>query len=375
MTKHAGIWIVLSIALAAGAGCASPKDRVVLFCAQDEEFANGILADFTKDSHLRVDVKYDTEATKSVSLISELLAQKSKPRCDVHWNNEILGTIRLDRAGLLESYASPSAATYPNDTHSPTHTWQAFAARARIIVVNTKLVPESERPRSLLELAEPKWRGKVALAKPQFGTSATQAVCLFEVLGKDKAREYYRALRANEVQLVAGNKQVAEGVGAGQFVAGVTDTDDAMEEIKDGKPIAIIFPDRDSQPPSRMGTLFIPNTVALIKGSPNQAGGKKLIDFLLAPRLRGVLQLRQQPSDTSQSRGGCEPAAANLDAARSQADAGRLGKSGRSLGRSAGVSAHGVCPAAVGRRFSLSGTADEGSGTHRQRLRILGRQP
>ena len=289
MTKHVGIGIVLSIALAAGSGCASPKDRVVLFCAQDEEFASSILADFKKDSHLRVDPKYDTEATKSVSLISELLAQKNKPRCDVHWNNEILGTIRLDRAGLLESYTSPSAATYPNDTHPPKHTWQAFAARARIIVVNTKLVPESERPRSLLELAEPKWKGKVALAKPQFGTSATQAVCLFEVLGKDKARDYYRALRANEVQVVAGNKQVAEGVGAGQFVAGVTDTDDAMEELKDGKPIAIIFPDRDSQAPSRMGTLFIPNTVALIKGSPNQAGGKKLIDFLLSTDIEARL--------------------------------------------------------------------------------------
>ena len=62
-----------------------------------------------------------------------------------------------------------------------------------------------------------------------------------------------------------------------------------MEEIKDGKPIAIIFPDRDSQPPSRMGTLFIPNTVALIKGSPNQAGGKKLIDFLLSTDIEARL--------------------------------------------------------------------------------------
>ncbi len=282
MKKHLYTWIVLLVSVAGSAGCFSPKNRVVLFCAQDEEFAASILGDFKKTTHLNVDVKYDTEATKSVSLISELLAHKSKPRCDVHWNNEILGTIRLERAGLLEPYASPSAATYPNDTHPANHAWQAFAARARIIVVNTTLVPESERPKSLLDLATPKWKGKVALAKPQFGTSATQAVCLFEVLGKDKAKDYYRALRANEVQLVAGNKQVAEGVASGMFVAGVTDTDDAMEEIKDGKPIAIIFPDRDSPPTSRMGTLFIPNTVALIKGSPNQAGGKKLIDFLLS---------------------------------------------------------------------------------------------
>jgi iron(III) transport system substrate-binding protein len=271
------------------AGCSSPKDRVVLFCAQDEEFAASILEQFTKETHLRVDVKFDTEATKSVSLISELLAQKKHPRCDVHWNNEILGTIRLQRAGVLESYVSPAAADFPTNTHDRERTWQAFAARARIIVVNTNLVPESDRPRSLLDLALPKWKGKVALAKPQFGTSATQAACLFEVLGAAKAQEYYRALRANEVQIVAGNKQVAEGVAAGQFVAGITDSDDAMEEIKDKKPIAIIFPDRDSPPGSRMGTLFIPNTVALIKGSPDPEGGKRLIDFLLSPEIEARL--------------------------------------------------------------------------------------
>jgi iron(III) transport system substrate-binding protein len=282
MLKSSRVFIVLLIPLVGTTGCFSPKNRVVLFCAQDEEFATSVLGDFKKTTHLNVDVKYDTEATKSVSLISELLAHKERPRCDVHWNNEILGTIRLERAGLLEPYTSPSAATYPNYTHPANHAWQAFAARARIIVVNTTLVPETERPKSLLDLALPKWKGKVALAKPQFGTSATQAVCLFEVLGRDKAKDYYRSLRANEVQLVAGNKQVAEGVASGMFVAGVTDTDDAMEEIKDGKPIAIIFPDRESPATSRMGTLFIPNTVALIKGSPNQAGGKKLIDFLLS---------------------------------------------------------------------------------------------
>src|SRR4051812_1465112 len=100
MMKHVRLWAA-SLTLVIGlVGCDSPKNRVVLFCAQDEEFAQSILNDFKKATHLRVDPKYDTEATKSVSLISELLAQKKRPRCDVHWNNEVLGTIRLERAGV-----------------------------------------------------------------------------------------------------------------------------------------------------------------------------------------------------------------------------------------------------------------------------------
>lgn len=270
-------------------GCGAPAERVVLYCAQDEEYAQAICTRFQQATSTPVHVKYDTESTKSVSLVAELVAEKRRPRCDVHWNNEILGTIRLARDGILEPYRSPQAEAFPASTRPDSGMWQAFAARARIILVNTKLVPEAQRPRSILELTEPKWRGKVAIAKPQFGTTATEAACLFEVMGTDKAQAYYRGLRDNEVQIVSGNKQVADGVGNGMFPLGMTDTDDAIEEVKAGKPVALIFPDRNAPESSRMGTLFIPNTAALIKGAPSPEGGKKLIDYLLSPETEKFL--------------------------------------------------------------------------------------
>src|SRR5262249_61970203 len=114
-----------------------------------------------------------TEAQKSVGLYTELVHEKSRPRCDVHWNNEILWTIKLERQGLLEPYASPSAEDYPASAKALDHSWHAFAARARVIVVNTNLVRDAERPRGMLDLTDPRWKGKVAIAKPQFGTSMT----------------------------------------------------------------------------------------------------------------------------------------------------------------------------------------------------------
>src|SRR5438874_11801534 len=98
---------------ALAAGCSSSSPRVVLYCAQDREFAESILADFTTRTGLAVDPKYDTEADKSVSLYEELRREKDRPRCDVHWNNEVLATIRLKVAGLLEPYDSPSVAVRP----------------------------------------------------------------------------------------------------------------------------------------------------------------------------------------------------------------------------------------------------------------------
>jgi iron(III) transport system substrate-binding protein len=272
------------------AGCNANSKRVVLYCAQDQEFAEAVHADFTKRTGLEVAPKYDTESDKSVSLVEELIREKDRPRCDVHWNNEILGTIRARRRGLYETYDSPAAATYPDWAKAPDKSWHAFAARARVLLVNTKQVPDAERPKSLLDLTQARWKGQVAIAKPLFGTTATQAACLFEVLGTDTAERYYRDLAKNEVRIVPGNKQSAQAVSRGEVAIGMTDTDDAIIEVLAGQPVAMVFPDaekNDAQP--RMGTLFIPNTVALIKGSPNSGGGRKLIDFLLSAEVEARL--------------------------------------------------------------------------------------
>jgi iron(III) transport system substrate-binding protein len=275
------LWIAAFAACAGG--CAKSQPRVVLYSAQDPEFAEEVLPEFTHQTGLQVATKYDTEANKSVSLYAELIQEKNRPRCDVHWNNEILATIRLERQGLLEPYESPSAAAYPAWTKAKNHAWQAFAARARVLLVNTQLVSDpKDRPRSLLDLTDPRWKGRVGMAKPQFGTTATQAACLFEVLGREKAKEFYLGLKQNGIQLVAGNKQVAQGVAQGQFAVGLTDTDDAIIEVEAGKPVAIIFPDREASADlPRMGTLFIPNTLAIIRGCPDPVGARRLVDYLL----------------------------------------------------------------------------------------------
>lgn len=164
------------------------------------------------------------------------------------WNNEILNTIRLQQQGLLETYDSPSAKPYPEWAKARDHTWHAFAGQWCVLIVNTKLLGEKERPKSLLDLAAPRFKGQAVMAKPQFGTTATQAACLFEVLAQQKAKDFFKRLKDNGVHLAPGNKQVAEWVGQGKTptgqpaAVGTTDTDDAIDEVKAGRDVAIVFP-------------------------------------------------------------------------------------------------------------------------------------
>jgi iron(III) transport system substrate-binding protein len=262
------------------------SQRVVVYCAHDEEFADAILKEFGERNGLHVDVRYDKEGNKAVKLKEDLIREAGQPRCDVHWNNEILATIYLEQKGILQPYASPSAAPFRAEDKAKDHSWTAFAARARVVLVNTDKIKKEDFPKTLWDLTEPRFKGKLVMAKPLFGTTATQAACLFQIWGAEKATDFYRKLHANGIELMPGNKQVAAGVGKGQFAVGLTDTDDAVAEIEAGRPVKMLFTEGD--------TLFIPNTVAMIKGCPNPEGAKKLIDFLLSPEVE--LKLAQSES-------------------------------------------------------------------------------
>ena len=267
----------LAAPLLAAAGCAQRDSRLVVYCAQDREFADSLLADFTRETGLAVAPKFDTEANKSVGLAAELEREAARPRCDVHWNNEILGTIRLARKGVYLPHEPANAKPFPAGSKTPDHTWQAFAARARVLIVNTDRVKDADRPRSHLDLTDPKWRSAVAVAKPFFGTTATHAACLFACAGPEGAKAFFRGLKSNNVNLVAGNKQVAVDVAAGRFAVGLTDSDDALIEVHAGKPVVMIPADE------KLGTLFIPNTLAIVKNGPNPDAAKKFVEYLLRP--------------------------------------------------------------------------------------------
>jgi iron(III) transport system substrate-binding protein len=281
-------FLLLSLLFAVGCVPKGPGPEVVAYTALDQEFSAPIYADFEKETGVTVRAKFDIESTKSVGLTAALLAEKDNPRCDVFWNNEVLNTIRLEQAGLLEVYRSPVAENFPSVSKSKSGTWQGFAARARILLINTDLVKEEEFPRSIYDLADEKWKGKAAIAKPLAGTTATHVACLFAHLGPEKAKAYIQSLMDNEVLVLGGNKQVALAVAAGQAAFGLTDTDDAVVEIEKGAPVAIVYPDREE---GQLGTLFIPNTIAIIKGGPNTEGAKKLVDYLLSAKVEEKLAL------------------------------------------------------------------------------------
>jgi iron(III) transport system substrate-binding protein len=264
----------------------APAREVVVYTALDRGFSEPILDDFTRRTGIRVRAVYDTESTKTVGLANRIRSETARPRCDVFWNNEILNTLALKAEGLLQPCKPAEAANYPARWQDPDGCWYGFAARARILIVNTELVPGDQMPTSVRDLADPRWKGRTAIAKPLFGTTASQVACWFATMGEADATALLDAFKANDIQIHGGNKGVAVAVANGSAAFGLTDTDDATIEVEAGKPVRIVYPDSG---PEEMGTLFLPNTLAVVKGAPHPAEAVQLIDYLLSAEVEARL--------------------------------------------------------------------------------------
>jgi iron(III) transport system substrate-binding protein len=277
----------LAFAMSCGEGApqAPPTEpkSVTVYVSTDRVFSEPVLRAFEQRTGVRVNAVYDTEETKSTGLANRLLAERERAQADVFWSNEPVRTLVLKSRGVLAPYRSASAKDIPDVFRDAESYWTGFSARVRVIAYNTKLVPD-RAPQSVLELAEPKWKGRVAIADPRFGSTSFHVAALYVMLGDDKADAFFRRLKANGVKIVAGNSVVRDMVVSGEVSLGLTDTDDVNVALEAGAPIAMVMPDKDG-----MGVPVMPNMVSLIAGAPHPAEAKQMIDYLLSHDVEAML--------------------------------------------------------------------------------------
>lgn len=266
------------------AGSVARAREVTLYVSTDRVFSEPILKAFEEKTGIKVNAVYDTEETKSTGLANRLLAERNNPQADVFWSNEPVRTLVLKDRDVLAPYKSASAAGIADIFNDPDGYWTGFSARLRVIVYNSKLVKPEDAPRSVFDLADPKWKGQVAIADPRFGTTSFHVAAIYAELGDERADEFFRRLKANDVKIVAANSVVLDAVARGELKAGLTDTDDVNVALEDKRPVAMVLPDRDG-----IGVPVMPNMVSLIAGAPHPEPGKMLIDYLLSSEVERLL--------------------------------------------------------------------------------------
>jgi iron(III) transport system substrate-binding protein len=248
---------------------------VVIYCAQDQVYAEPIFRDFEKQTGIKIRAVYDSEAVKTVGIANRLLAERSHPQCDVFWGNEEMRTRQLAAQNVFRE----------------TNGWAAFGYRSRRMVINTNHLSLASAPRSMLDLTNELWRGKVAMAYPQFGTTATHFHALRQHWGEGRWQAWCRTLAANKPLLVDGNSVVVKLVGSGEAWIGLTDSDDIAGGQAEGLPVAQLSLTQES--------LLIPNTIAVVRQAPHLAAAERLFEYLQKPEVVRQLVTAKALEDVS----------------------------------------------------------------------------
>jgi iron(III) transport system substrate-binding protein len=263
--------------VAFGCQAGGSSAEVVVYTSVDQVFSEPIFRHCQDRMGVSVRGVFDTEETKSTGVLNRLIAESARPQADVFWSGDPVRPFVLIDRGLAEPYTSPEAGGLPQTLRAADGSWTGFAARARVFLVNSTLVPESDTPVSIRDLTNARWQGKAAIANPLFGTTTMHVAALFSSWGEEPGKSFLNELKANGVRIASSNGEVKRWVASGEVAFGLTDTDDANEAIQAGAPVRVVYPDREG-----VGTLVMPTVAVLMKGGPNSANGKKLIDCLLS---------------------------------------------------------------------------------------------
>jgi iron(III) transport system substrate-binding protein len=158
-----GAAAVAAAALACGllAACGGSSGRAItLYSGQHKQTTDALVAGFEQATGITVNVRDDDEDTLAL-----LIAQQgSHSPADVFYTENSPALEYLQGNGMLAPVASSALARTPARFNSPQRDWVGVSARVSVLIYNPSLIAASQLPTSVRQLADPKYRGKLAFA-------------------------------------------------------------------------------------------------------------------------------------------------------------------------------------------------------------------
>src|SRR5580692_7528178 len=208
---------VLAVALTAcgsSSSSAGSATTITLYNGQHEQTTAKLVAGFEKQTGIKVKVRSDDEDV----LGNQILQEGASSPADVFYTENTPVLEDLQEKGMLAPIPSSTLAAVPRKYSSPQGDWVGVSARASVLVYNTSLVKPSELPSSILELAQPRWKGKVGFA-PSETDFQPLITSIIKLDGAAAAERWLKGLQANS-KLYPDNETVVSQVNNGESALG-----------------------------------------------------------------------------------------------------------------------------------------------------------
>ncbi len=206
----------LVLAGCGGGGAGASSGSITLYNGQHPETTAALVAGFEKSTGIKVIVRSDDEDV----LTNQLVTEGSASPADVIYTENTPALQLLAGKGLLAPIDASTLAQVPSRYNSPDGKWVGVSARVSVMIYNTDLVKTSQLPTSVLQLAEPRWKGKLALAPAETDFQPV-VTAVAQRDGQAAALAWLKGLQANAVAIYPDNETVTSMVNSGHAAIGI----------------------------------------------------------------------------------------------------------------------------------------------------------
>jgi len=205
-----------ALALSLAAGPAMAEDAgIIVYNAQHESLAKEWAEGFTKETGIKVTLRNGGDSDFSNQIVAEGTASPA----DVFLTENSPAMVLVESAGLFAPVDADTLAQVPQDYQAASGKWVGVAARSTVFAYNTTKLKADELPKSLLDLADPSWKGRWA-ASPSGADFQAIVSALLELKGEAATADWLKSMKEN-FTAYKGNSTVMKAVNAGEIEGGV----------------------------------------------------------------------------------------------------------------------------------------------------------
>jgi iron(III) transport system substrate-binding protein len=269
---------------ATGATGGAGSQSITLYNGQHQQTANALVTAFEKQTGITVNIRNADEG----SLANLIAVQGQNSPADVIYAENSPALEFLQGKGLLAATDPATLKQTPSQYNSPLHQWVGVSARVSVLIYNPALIAKSQLPSSVLQLADSKYQGKLALAA---GETDFQPIVtsVLKTYGQAKALQWLQGIKANAAgHLLPDNETLVNDVNRGTVAFGVIDQYywyrlRAQDGAAAMRSQLAYFAPRDP------GYVLDVSGAAVLKSSKHQAAAQKFLAFLVSKQGQQII--------------------------------------------------------------------------------------
>ncbi len=261
----------------AGAG------EITVYNAQHESLTKEWIDAFTAETGVKVTMRQGSDTELSNQIIQEGAASPA----DVFLTENSPAMTQVENADLFADVDAATIEQVPEEFRPSTGKWTGIAARSTVLVYDKNKLTEDQLPKSMLDLANPEWKGKWA-ASPSGADFQAIVSALLELKGEAATEEWLKGMKEN-FKAYKGNSTAMKAVNAGEVDAALIyhyyyygDQAKTGENSQNVSPY--YFKNQDP------GAFVSVSGGGVLKTSKNQAAAQEFLKFITGKQGQEVLK-------------------------------------------------------------------------------------